>query len=509
MERQDASVSGLRRTIGLIVVPLAAAAVLLFADLDPARPLVTRMAAVAVLMAGWWVTEAIPIPATALLPVALFPLLGIMSGDDVAALYFNHVIFLFVGGFIFALAMQRWNLHRRIALRTILLLGTSPRRVTLGFMVATWFLSMWISNTAATMMVVPMAMAITGQFKETFGEARVSRYATGLLIGIAYAASIGGLATLIGTPPNLAFARILEIVFPEAPEITFAEWFAFALPLSVVFLLIAWMTLSWLFRSDASAFRGQTAVFREEHGRLGPTTYEERIVLVLFLLLVLLWMFRSDVDVGAWTLPGWSRLMPVAGYVDDGTVAIVVALLLFVVPARGGGKRLMDWRTATRLQWGIVILFGGGFALAAGFKDSGLSAWLGQQLSVLGGMPHVVMVLSSCTMLTFLTELTSNTATTQIFLPVLSSLAVETHVHPLLLMIPATLSASCAFMLPVATPPNAIVFGTGAVRMGDMMRAGLLLNLVGILLITLAVYTLGQGLLGIDPATVPAWATGR
>lgn len=508
MERPQAAVSRLKQKIGLMLVPPVALGVLLLADLDPGRPGVTRMAAVAILMAGWWITEAIPIPATALLPVALFPLLGIMPGGDVAGQYFNHVIFLFIGGFIFALAMQRWNLHRRIALKTILLLGTSPRLVALGFMAATWFLSMWISNTAATMMIVPMAMAIVSQFKETFGEKRVSRYAVGLLIGVAYGASIGGLATLIGTPPNLAFARILEISFPAAPEITFAEWFVFALPLSVVFLFVAWALLGWMFGGDSAGFTGQADVFRREYRKLGRMRYEERVVLVLFLVLVLLWMFRRDLDVGAWTLPGWSGLLPVPAYADDGTVAIAVALLLFLIPARGGTRRLMDWKTATKLHWGIVMLFGGGFALAAGFKDSGLSAWLGQQLAALGDVPPVFMVLSSCTMLTFLTELTSNTATTQIFLPVLGSLAVETQVHPLLLMIPATLSASCAFMLPVATPPNAIVFGTGEVGMGDMMRAGLLLNLVGIVLITLAIYTLGVGLLDIDPGGVPAWAVG-
>ena len=235
------------QTAGRIATPLLALSVLWFADLSPGHPEVTRMAAVAILMAGWWITEAIPIPATALLPVALMPLLGIMPGREVAGHYFNHVIFLFVGGFMFALCMQRWNLHRRIALAILLLVGTGPRRIALGFMLSTWLLSMWISNTAATMMVVPMAMAIVAQFRESVGEQQVSRYSVGLLLGIAYAASIGGLATLIGTPPNLAFVRILSIVFPAAPEISFARWFFFALPLSAVFLLIAWLVMGWLY----------------------------------------------------------------------------------------------------------------------------------------------------------------------------------------------------------------------------------------------------------------------
>jgi sodium-dependent dicarboxylate transporter 2/3/5 len=487
------------------------AALLFFlADLDPGRPLVTRMAAVALLMALWWITEAIPIPATALLPVALFPLLGIMPGKATAALYFNHIIFLFIGGFIFALAMQRWDLHRRIALRIILVLGTGPRRMILGFMVATWALSMWISNTAATMMMVPMAMAIIVQLKESFGPERVGRYAIGLLIGIAYAASIGGIATLIGTPPNLSFVRILNIIFEDAPEISFAQWFVFALPLSIILLLVAWAVLNLFFTGRSGSFTGERGRFRDELRRLGRLRYEEGVILALFSLLVLLWMFRQDIAIGSWTIPGWSRLLPVPGYADDGTVAIAVALLLFIIPARSGERaRLIDWATASRLQWGIVLLFGGGFALASGFRESGLSDWLGSKLTAFGDFPPVMMVLSVCTLLTFLTELTSNTATTEMILPVLGSLAVAIKANPLLLMVPATLSASCAFMLPVATPPNAIVFGTGEVRIADMARAGILLNLIGIVLITLCVYMIGTAAFDITLGQIPAWAAGE
>jgi sodium-dependent dicarboxylate transporter 2/3/5 len=465
------------------------------------------MAAVAVLMAAWWITEAIPIPATALLPVALFPLLGIMPGRAVAGLYFNHVIFLFIGGFIFALAMQKWELHRRIALRIILVLGTGPRRMMLGFMIATWFLSMWISNTATTMMMVPMAMAIILKFKESFGPERVGRYAVGLLIGVAYAASIGGIATLIGTPPNLSFVRILKIVFPQAPEISFAEWFVFALPLSTVLLVIAWGTLSLVFAPRAGFLASDTDLFRREHRKLGRLRYEEAVILGLFALLVCLWMFRRDIGLGIWVIPGWARLLPVPAYIDDGTIAIAVALLLFIIPARSPRKeRLIDWRTASKLQWGIVLLFGGGFALASGFKESGLSEWLGLKLAAFGDFPPVAMVLAVCSLLTFLTELTSNTATTEMVLPVLGSLAVAISANPLLLMIPATLSASCAFMLPVATPPNAIVFGTGEVRIIDMVRVGSILNLVGIVLITLFVYVIGTTAFDIKLGEIPAWA---
>ncbi len=491
------------KKMGLFGVPLAALAILLFADLSPGNPAVTRMAAVALLMAGWWITEAIPIPATALLPVALFPILGILDGRDTAAYYFNDTIFLFIGGFIFALAMQRWELHRRIALRIILILGTSPRRLMLGFMLSTWFLSMWISNTATTMMMVPMAIAVVLQFRDHFGKENVAGYSVGLLLGVAYSASIGGLATLIGTPPNLSFRRILTIVFPEAPEISFAAWFFFALPLSVALLLLCWGLLGQLFARGAALKGGQTDLFRAEYRKLGKISAEERIVLVLFVVLVALWLFRQDL----FFIPGWTRILPEPGFARDGTVAIIVALLLFVLPAPSRpGVRIMDWETAVKLRWGIVLLFGGGFALAAGFAESGLSAWLGGRLATLGDLPPVVLVLVICTTITFLTELTSNTATAEMALPVLGALAVAIDVNPLLLMVPATLSASCAFMLPVATPPNAIAFGSGEINMKDMMRAGLVLNVVGILLITAAIYVLGIPALGIDLGAMPAWA---
>ncbi len=497
----------LKRLIGLIAGPALALIILFGSDLSPGDPVVTRTAAVAVLMATWWVTEAIPIPATALLPVALFPAFGIMKGSAVAGTYFNHIIFLFIGGFIMALAMQRWNLHRRIALRIILLIGGSPKRILLGFMVANAFLSMWISNTASTMMMVPIALAVIVKMRESAGAHAVDRFAVGLLIGIAYSASIGGLATLIGTPPNLSFTRIFAIYFPSAPEITFAQWFAFGLPLSTVLLTIAWGVLTLLFVRGGDRRIVNIDIFRDEYRRLGRMSFEERVVSVLFVSMALLWIFRRDIVTGVATIPGWSNVFPVPGFIDDGTIAIGVALILFLIPSRTTpGERLMNWATASRLHWGIVILFGGGFALATGFKESGLSVWIAEQLSGLGGTPPVIMVSSVCAMLTFLTELTSNTATTEMILPLLGSLAVAIKTHPLLLMIPATLSASCAFMLPVATPPNAIVFGSGEVRMADMMRAGIIMNLIGVVAITTAIYVVGLAVFNIDLSGLPGWA---
>jgi sodium-dependent dicarboxylate transporter 2/3/5 len=495
-----------KQLIGLFLGPGLALLVLLFLDLDPDNVAVTRTAAVAILMAVWWITEAIPIPATALLPVALFPVFGVMSGKAVAATYFNNIIFLFIGGFLMALAMQKWNLHRRIALRIILMVGTGPRRMILGFMVATAFLSMWISNTATTMMMVPIAMAVTDKLRENLGYERTG-FSAALMIGIAYAASIGGVATLIGTPPNLSFTRIFAIYFPQAPEITFASWFAFGLPLSFIFLIIAWLLLTTIFACRTSAPSTDSPLFKQELRGMGKMTYEEKWVFLLFTLMALLWLFRKDINIATSTLPGWSGLMPVPQFVDDGTVAILISLLLFVIPSRTKPRdRLMEWTTASRLHWGIVLLFGGGFALAAGFKESGLSIWVAEQLTGLKGVTPVLLVASTSTLLTFLTELTSNTATTEMILPLLGSLAVSIQFNPLLLMIPATLSASCAFMLPVATPPNAIVFGSGEVRMADMIRAGIVLNIIGIILITAFIYLLGLSVFDIDLSQMPAWA---
>ncbi len=495
--------------IGLFLGPVLALCVL-FIDLQPGSPEVTRCAAVAILMAVWWLTKAIPIPATALLPIVLFPLLGILPGKATAGQYFNSVIFLFIGGFIIALAMQRWGLHKRIALKIILLIGISPKRIILGFMVATFFLSMWISNTATTMMIIPMAMAIILKMKESFDSKAVSKFAIGLLIAIAYSASIGGTATLIGTPPNLAFSRILAISFPNAPEISFAQWMLFALPFAITFVIIAWYILVRLFVGKKSTLTGDRSIFVDEYQRLGPMKYEERVVLIIFCLTALLWLFRKSIVIGGFTLPGWSVIFPVPGFIDDGTVAIAMGLLLFIIPARsragGDSFGVMNWETAAKLKWGIVILFGGGFALATGFAKSGLAAFLGGQLSGLQGVSPILMVIVICTVLTFLTELTSNTATTEIFLPVLAALAVAINVNPLLLMIPATLSTSCAFMLPVATPPNAIVFGTGEVEIHHMMRAGIRMNLIGIILITTCMYLIGIHVFGIDFSAMPGWA---
>ena len=467
----------MKKIIGQLLIPAAALATLLMVDLAPGHPEVTRMAAVAILMAGWWITEAIPIPITSLLPIALFPLLGILDGRTTAATYFNHLIFLFIGGFLFAIAMQRWDLHRRIALRILRFLGTRPTRVLLGFMCSTWFLSMWISNTAATMMMVPMAMAIIGPFREHLDKQEARRFSIVLVLGVAYAASIGGISTLIGTPPNMSLARILELNFPDMEELTFAGWFRFAFPLSLTFMLTAWFTLSKIARLSGINASIDKNYFHQQYQQLGKVTYEQRAIGGLFLLLIFGWMFRSE----------WSQLFPHPKYIDDGTVAIIIAILLFLIPSKKNpGEKLMDWAAAKEIRWGIILMFGGGFALATGFIESGLSESLGEQLTSLQNVPLWMLITIICTVITFLTELTSNMATTEVVLPILAAMAKAIGVNPLVLMIPATLSASCAFMLPVATAPNAIAFGAGEIKIKDMIRYGFILNIIGIVLISVA-----------------------
>ena len=487
---------------GYILGPLTAIIIILFAQPDPQNPLVGYTAGLALWMAIWWITEAVPLPVTALIPVALFPFFGIMNGKTVSSLYFNHVIFLFLGGFMVAIAMEKWNLHRRIALFTLMIFGVKPARILFGFMAVTAFLSMWISNTATTMMMVPIAMSVILNLETFLDEKAVKKYSVGLLLGIAYSSSIGGIATLIGTPPNPAFIRIFSISFPNAPEITFAQWFFFALPISVVFLFIAWFVLYLLF--GRIKFNLSKDHFHNKYSELGKMGKEEKIVLFIFIILAVLWLTRVPIVINNLKIPGWSQLFPHPEYINDGVVAIAVAMLLFIIPAKDQ-CRILKWEDAKKLPWGIVLLFGGGFALAGGFKDSGLSNWVGQQLYGLKELPPAVAVASISTVVSGLTELTSNTATSQMVLPILAALGTSIGKNPLLLMVPATLASSFAFLMPVATPPNAIIFGTGKVSIREMFRVGLTLEIIGVIVITTAIFFLGP-ILGIDVSQFPVWA---
>lgn len=501
-------VSGRGQAIGFWI-GLAGFLFLLLVPIDAGNVPASRLAAVALLMAVWWVSDAIPLFATALLPLALFPTLGILGGGETAPIYFNSTIVLFIGGFLIALTMEKWELHRRIALTIIHAVGGGPARIVLGFMLAAAFLSMWISNTATAVMMVPIGLAIVLQIEAEFDPQRTHRFSVGLMIGIAYACSVGGLTTLVGTPPNLSFVRIFAILFPDAPPIAFGQWIVMALPIGAVMLAIAWVLITRVFYRTPADVTVDDEVVRGELASLGRISYEEKWVLGVFVTTAVLWVFRVDLQLGIAVVPGWSRLLPIPDFVDDGTVAMTMASLMFFIPTRNrssGARRLMERDVIPRLPWNIVLLFGGGFALAAGFQRTGLALIIGNQFEALGSLPPFVMILLVCVAITFLTELTSNLATTEMILPILAAIAVTTETHPLLLMIPATLSASCAFMMPVATPPNAIVFGSDRISVGEMARVGIVLNLVGALVIATVVFTVGTVVFGIDPGVMPEWA---
>ena len=471
-------------------------------------------AATAVLMGVWWMTEALPLPATALIPLVVFPTLGEdITLDKVGASYGNNIIFLFMGGFLLALAMQRWNLHRRIALLTVKVMGTKPSQMVAGFMVATGFLSMWVSNTATAVMMLPIGVSVLllvtkigsgdGETAPATAEAGGSRdtgevdlqddqlkeevvksnFGTALMLGIAYSASIGSLGTIIGTPPNTLMAGYLS----DAHDITigFGQWMLVGVPLAVVLMALCWLLLTKvLFKPEISEIPGGKELIGEELHKLGPMSSGEKRVLALFVLAAAAWI-----------------LVPILfddPMISDAGIAVAVGLLLFLCPAGAApGVRLLDWDTAVKLPWGVLLLFGGGLALSAQFSTSGLTEWIGQQVQGLGGLPVVLLVLLMAGGILLLTELTSNTATAATFLPVAGGVAMGIGVDPMLLAIPVALAATCAFMLPVATPPNAIAFGSGYVTVSQMIRGGVWLNLIALVLITITTMTLGVWVFGL------------
>ena len=472
-----------RQAIGLFLGPLLFVLILLLplpADM-PAPAL--RVAAVASLMAVWWLTEATPIAATALLPIVLFPLLGVMSTAETTRSYAHHLIYLFMGGFLIAVTMQKWQLHKRIAIHTIQLVGLSPKRMILGFMAATAFLSMWISNTATTMMMLPIGLSVISQLNAMYQQQperaeipdQGKHFGLALMLGIAYSASIGGVATLIGTPPNAILAGMAEELY--GLRISFANWMIFGLPLSLVMLAVTWFYLTHLaFPIRITALPGAKQLISQELTQLGPVSREERWVLTIFLSVSGAWITRGLVDI------------PTLKMVSDASIAMAGALLLFIIPSDFRKREfLLDWKTAASIPWEILILFGGGFALAQGFNESGLSQWIAHQLTILAGVPLLILIGAVTLTVVYLTELTSNTATATLMIPVMGALAIAMEIHPYALMVPAAIAASYAFMLPVATPPNAIVFSSKYITIPQMAMAGFWLNIVAVVLISLFV----------------------
>jgi sodium-dependent dicarboxylate transporter 2/3/5 len=468
---------------------VAVAALVLLAPVGGDFTAAVRFTAfVGLLMSLLWLTEAMPMGMTALLPLVAFPLSGISTMEKTAAPYANPAVFLFMGGFLVAATFERWGLHRRMAYFALSRVGTEPRRIVFAVILVTAFLSMWMSNTATTLMMTPIAVAVVS------GLGKEARTAEATLLGTAYAASLGGIGTPIGTPTNLVFLGAARELFPNAPVITFAQWMIFGVAYLVVLVPLCWVIVVTTARVPRAAAIPIEQLGIEKPGRMsrGETT-----ALLLCAATALLWMFRADIPIGAATIPGWASLFPQAKMINDATVAVAMALLAFLLPVGGAaGTRLLGWEEFKRIPWDVLILFGGGFALADALEQSGFSKWAGARLSFLGDWPPVLMIVAVCVVVTLLSEVASNVATATAMMPIAAALATSIGVHPYMLMLPAVLAASSGFMLPVATAPNTIVYATGFVRVKAMARSGLLLDLAAAVVITALVFL------------VVPWATG-
>jgi len=483
-----------------------------------------RLVAVAVLMAGLWMTQAIPMAATSLLPLALFPLLGIQSSKETAKSFVEDSLFLYLGGMLIAMGIERWRLHRRIALGIVSVAGVSPRRMVIGFSLATFFLSMWISNTATTMLMLPIGLAMLRVVEEEDSETgrdRARQLSIPLLLVLAYASTLGGMATLVGSPTNSVAIGIYRKQLPDAPDIYFSEWLVACGPIALFYLAVVVTSLVWQLPGASSRDQALHRILADRMKALGKMSAAERRMAWIFVTTAILWILREPLVFGRITLfSGWQSLLArlvgamsadetlrtalqARGAISDATVSIFMSVLMFILPSgeRDGLQRqipLMDWNTATRLPWDMILLFGGGFALASAFESTHLAEWIALSLQgPLRGQPAWIVVAVVCLILILLTELTSNVATVNAILPALLALAAPLNLDPRMLFVPATLAASAGFMLPVGTPPNAIVFSTGRIPAGEMARRGLLLNLVGVPILTIGTWLLIRPVLGI------------
>ena len=478
------------KQIKLILGPLLAAVIYFGFDLMPGSPMVTKMAAVTVWMAIWWLTEVVHLAVTALLPMLLFPVLGIADSKTTAFQYMDPIIFLFIGGFIIAFAIERWHLHQRIALKVLMLVGTSPSQILFGVMLTSYLMSMWISNTATVMMLLSAVLAVIVQIEQHFKEEHHSRkMSSALLIGLAYSATIGGMATLVGTPTNMIFFREYTEKFPDNHDMNFFAWFKIGFPTSIVFLFLAFFVLKKLFINKEASLSIDKSYFADAYYRLGKMSSDEKMVSTIFALTALLWFTRADIDFEIFKLKGWSNLFSHKEFLQDSTVAVFMAILLFLIPSKSEkGRALITWEEVSKMPFDIILLFGGGFALAKGFELSGLSTWLATQLNFAPDINIYILIFGMCILITIISEFASNVACIQLMLPILIAVQTTMNIHPLLLMIPATLAASLGFMLPLATAANTIVFGSKRLRVNDMLKAGFALNIIGVSLITLSIY---------------------
>ncbi len=487
-----------KRKIILLFFPIAF--ILLSTLLNPseANPNIGIMLGIAIWMLGWWVTEVVPIAITSLLPILLFPLMGIVSGEEISKVYFNEVIFLYIGGFLLALSIEKWEVHKRIASRTLMIFGQGTFQILAGFMLITSLLSMWMSNTSIALLMLPIGISVIEKLVEIYGEKEIGRFKTGLLLGIAYASSIGGMATLIGTPTNLVFLKIYESHFKNGPTINFANWMIFAFPIYILLMIAAFLILYLFFRPKKKLEIIDSTFFQIENMKLGKVTFEQKVVLFVFLLFAVLMIFRADIAIGSFRIPGWSTLFSKSYYIIDAVVAVFISILLFIIPSKNSpGSTIMDWNTASRIPWGIILLFGGGFALEKGFEASGLTLWFASKIDLLSGNHIIVIILAACFIALLMTQLVANVTVVQALLPLCVALSISLKINPLFLMLPITFSASAAFMLPISTPPNAILLATGQMKMKEMLLPGLILVVISGLVIGFAMLYWGSYVFGI------------
>ena len=467
------------KTIGLFLGPTMFFLTLLFfnpADLNHASRAVL---ASSLWIAIWWITEALPISVTALLPMILFPLSNGMELADSTASYGHKLVFLTMGGFIIAIAIEKWNLHKRIALHIIYFIGTDMKKIILGFMVATAFLSMWISNTATSVMMLPIGIVIIKQLQDNpnINGSDTHKFAKALMLSIAYSASIGGVSTLIGTPTNMVMAGAISQIYNI--EISFLEWFIFGFPLALIILFFSWYYLTRVaFTFKDISIPGGSEEISKLRKALGKISYEQKVVSFVFVAAAFCWITKNFL------------LKDVFPRIDDTIISIFFATLLFLINSKDKKEKILTWEDTHNLPWGVLLLLGSGMSFAKAVDSSGLSIWVGTQISAFGTINFFLLLILLITVVNFLTEIASNMATIAMMLPILAPVALEFNVHPYMLMVAASVSASCAFMLPVATPPNAVVFGSGYLKMPDMVKKGFILNLTSIMIIALMVYFL-------------------
>ena len=476
------------KLIAILAGPLTCLLFAFFIHLDEGNPQISYMAGITLWMAIWWFTEAVHLAVTAFIPFLFIPIFGIAESKIVAQQYSDSIIFLFLGGFMLAFAIEKYDLHRRIALKVLSVVGSNPKSVLFGTMLSTYLISNWISNTATTIMLFGAVLALVLELEKHIPKNH-AKFAAAMLLGLAYSATIGGMATPVGTPPNMFFFKEYLKNYPELHDLNFLKWALIGFPISFAFLMACYFVLSKYFLKHVDKLEVSKSFFKDTYKELGKVSYEQKAIMIIFFSCVLLWFTREDLIFDSFTFKGWKNVFKLPKAVDDGSVAIAAALALFLIPSKANrGEGLLIWEDAKKLRYDIILLFGSGFALAYGFEQSGLSDWLAQRLVFMKNVHPVFLIFGICVIVTIISEFASNIASIQLCIPIMISLQKEIDVHPLLLMMPATFAASLGFMLPVATAANTIVFGSNKIVIKDMLKVGFVLDFIGIIIITLFTY---------------------